>query len=463
MKIVFLFIFLFYLLSYCSRGQDKETSHQDLSSFDSLLSLGEIKKAKKLLESDSISGLRTDGNLLQVNRDSVKAPYFDILFQLDQSVLDSVSILSEVEQILHNSKNRYEETDAGRLANAAYNKLKHYYDKRDTKAIYEFYTIANYLRKKYIIREKHRLVENAYRLNYLLEESKQQIDTIKQKQGINGGIEYLDEATLLWKAWSTENRQTPAFRSIAEELEPRYRAFETELALQQSERRYEERTEFKKINYTIGVGTGAFYSISEEFPPYTLSDVKGNPDNTTYPVREDENNIKNSGGFWGYLIAINASYYIYDNLSIELDFSYGKIERQRLRVYPFFGDSFYIPEYASPVTYTTIGFVTNYLLRIKTGFRIFSGVGANLTTSFAPESRSYIDSRYPYSLYQFSSSPIRYSKSIRVILRTGMEFIPSSNSFLSYSFIVDGSLRLTSSKNMSPLFLQSYFRISFFL
>ena len=377
-------------------------------------------------------------------------------------------ILHEVEQVVRNPQNRFAAVDAGTLSSEAFARLKEAFGKRDIKATYEFYIIANYLRNKYILQEKQRLIDNASRLGYILDKSRQQLDSVKQQRAMGRGFEELGEATLLWKTWLVENHQTPAFRSFGSQLESRYRVFETQLAALRSERRNEEQAEFKEIKYAIGMRGGVFYSISEEFPPYTASylygyDEKGIPDTTTYPVSDGENTATNSQGFIGYVLAINASYYIQDNVFIELDLSYGKMERERPRVHPFFGSSFYIPEYASPLSYTTIGFTINYLLRIKTGFRSFSGIGGSFTTSYAPESRSYVDSRYPYSLYQFSASPAGYSESMRAILRTGIEFIPSNNSLLSYSFVVDGSLALTSLKNISPLLLLSYFRINLLL
>ncbi len=431
---------------------------------DSLLSVGDVERARMMLESDSVFQQTASALGARLDRDSVKASYSRLFTELGAGVADSVEKMKEITQIVNGREDWFKIPDVGNAAGRAFEQLKLCCTTGDIAGAYKYFAIANFLRRRHILQEQKRLRDNADRVDLLLHHSRERLEVIKQSRDLDGGFSPLDEVAQLCRTFREENRGTPAYKGIGRELEERYAEFETRLATLQDERVDEERAEFKVVSFALGLDVGGIYSMNEAFPPFTMTyiygfDMQRNPLYRSVPLGNDGNTVKGYQAFFGYVFGGSASYYPLDYINVELHYSYARINRQRPDFH-MYGYGLGIPGYSSPISYSTVAGVVNYLLRIKTGLRVFSGVGISFSQTNAPVSYTYSGNTQWDDVY---TSPSSKSTEIRALLRTGLEFIPSNSSIFSYSLIVDGSLRLTSSSASSDFIVRPYFRISYLL
>ncbi len=444
-------------------GQIDNTLGAQIALLDSLLLQGDTKRLQSMLHDPLPQIPKTDTNQRSFNWDSVKTVYVGLLASIEEAATTSVENQKHFTEMFPLLSGRYAKQDAGPDANRAYEKLNDLNASGMVTEAQKYYVVANYFRTKYIEGEKQRLLNNAAKLEHLLEISNRQLLAMNQERNSTAAVKELDEAAQLRDMYEAENRQTAAFRLVASELDTRYEKLKRELNNQISERTREQEADFKEIRFAFGVFGGAFFSSKEFFPPYTLIADINNGGTITRTITsfegvEDPSNQRRT--YWGQTIAIVASYFLKDNISIELNYSYAKINRTRPSVTPWENQPFVLPEYSSPITYSSIEVIIDYLMRIKTGFRPFTGAGLNFTTSNAPESQSFPEADF-YGT--FVSSPLGKATSLRAIARAGIEYLPSERSVLSYAVLVDASFKLTSSKDIAAMFIQSCFRVSWLL
>jgi hypothetical protein len=440
-------------------AQSAPSSQRAMNRIDTLLCNGRINDACLILRSDSL--LRESFSLhgWTAEPESTKLEYADIMRGVCDNGKNEDSTQSQIGQYIKASTSRFDPGNAGTLAHHAYTEMKAAYDKGDADLAHAMYVIANFLRSKHVVLEEERLERNARQLEDLLAKYREHVLDIKQQRENQLRADVLREADQLLQSFQREDRQTPAFRAVGRKLEDRYLKCDIELRSLKTQEDYELRSEFKSIEYTIGISAGAFYTFAEMFQPYELLWVRGNG-GIPEPIDENSVHADNSNWYIGFAVAIDGSYYLVDNLSLDLEFMYTKIQRERPAVHPFIDYNIFIPGFASPIQYGAVACVVQYMGRIKTGLRMISGLGAGLTVAHAPEYREYVG---PYDIYKFIATPMEDKKSIRAIFRIGMEYIYSTESVISSSLIVDASLRLSGGPDVSVFFIQPRFRISLLL
>jgi hypothetical protein len=460
MRTVLFLMFSIAFLMHNSHGQTRPFSIADMNGLDSMLANGYTQEVCSILRSDSLIRAYISQHTWNADPESVKVAYLDIMENVCNGSPDPGTIRKHVALYLTRSPLRYDASNAGELAHHAYTEMKTAYDKGDSISLYVMSVVANYLRSKHVCLEELRLLGNAKRLEDLVEECRERIRDIRQQRETEFRVDAFGEANHLCEAFELENRQTPAFRTIGQELDDRYQRCRLELSALKSQEERERQAGFKSVKYTVGASVGAFYSQTETFRPYLLSTRVNGTMGPPVPVDEHANHATQSHGYLGYAIAVDGSYLWQDNLSIELELMYGRIERERPAVHPYLDYNIFIPGFSSPIHYGSITCLVNYMSRVKTGLRMFTGAGASFTMSHAPESREFAG---PEPQFQFTNSPLDDRKSIRAAIRGGIEYIHSAESSISISLIVNTSLRLSGDQDESVLFIHPLIRINLLL
>ena len=444
-------------------AQTKKISNSQHSFLDSLLSQGETKTLHSFIDDDAKRIPDTPPASRIFDWDSVRTIYMEILDMIEKAAGNTTQEQQQFVEMISPIAGRYGIEDAGLAANVAYEKVKDLSRQGRLVEAQKYYFVANYFRSQYIDREKQRLLENAKRAELLVKLSRHRLDSLSQERNGEAPAPELDEAMLLCERYDAENRLTPTFQQLGAMLDAKYQGFRKELRQQRSESYREQSAGFKEIHWTVGASTGVFFPSREYFSPYTLFATVNEGGHFVQMTKSFAGAENDAGGlfaFSGQSIGLSVSYYLQDNMSVEVDFSYIKLNRQRPKIYPWLDLDFYLPEYSSTETYSTLECMTERLLRVKTGFRPLTGIGLGYAVVNAPSGGSFPDIYYDGV---FQSPPAGKTESFRVIFRGGVEYVPSEQSVVSVKLLLDASLKALSTKDIAPLFIHPHLRVSLLL
>lgn len=441
-----------------AESQNIGISIAQIARFDSLLAHSQTQTLDSLIQTYSPI-VSAEPNLL--NWDSVRTKYSEILLQMAAGRSDPSAARRLLTEGLLRNASHYTKEDAGALAAAAYDRSTEMFRRDEVDSAHSEYVIARYFRFKYIDEETFRLLRNADEAAMLIGRAHRKLIELRQERLDTGNVPEIAEISRLCSLYEAENRQTTAFKVLSPRLDPRYEEFNTDLQEIVSQRKRERESGFKEIHYAFSVSGGSFYSTGEFYPPYDLivkmNDGTGNIVDASISFAHAESDPPPRIVYFGETVMAGVAMYLRDNLTIEMNCSYSRIDRERPLVHPWLDKSFVIPGYSSPITYTSMCVMTDYLLRVKTGFRPLTGLGLNYSIANAPESNSVHDIYYDGV---FVSTPLGITQAIRLLFRSGVEYLPSEESSLSYSVLIDASLNLKSSQAIASLLIQSQLRIS---
>ena len=449
---------LLFVVSPAESQKNSKISVSRIAEFDTLLVHLETQALDSLIHTYSPI-VSDDPNLL--DWDSVRTTYSEVALEIVAGRSNDSASRTVLTQILPNSSSRFTIDEAGALAAAAYELSTEMFQRNDVAAAYSEYMIARHFRLTHIAGEVVRLLRNADEAEMLISHARLKLAELRQERLDSGNVPEISEILRFCSLYKSENSQAAAFRIVGPGLGPRYEKIFTEMQEIISQRRRETESEFKDIRYAFSISGGSYYSTGEFYPPYDLvlkvSDGSGNIVDASFSFAQAETDPPPRVVYFGEIIMAGVTTYLRDNLTLEVNCSYSKINRERPLIHPWLDKPFVIQAYSSPITYTSFGVMLDYLLRVKTGFRPLTGLGLSYVVANAPESNSVRDI---YHNGTFVSTPVGKTQTTRLLFRSGVEFLPSEASPLSYSVIVDASLRLHSSQEIAPLFIQSQLRIS---
>jgi opacity protein-like surface antigen len=439
--------------------QTKKISLNQISMLDSLLVQLDTVKVRAYLQNDSLT---TPDYILSTSCDwdSLKTHYANLLNQINSESLqgDSVKMLSP--ESIQSISTRFQNKYVGKYAEQAFANVRTMQEAGKSKKAYQFYIIANFLRRNYMNVEKTRVLRNADQTEATLIDTKALVSSLaaerKQEQHVllKRRLSEIQEAI---ERYNQEDKTLPFFQTvapaevaypntitIAQWLDRRYKNSEAELYRQKGILEQEENeAHFKTIYCSIGIGVGGVIALKEFSPLYILQTA--NYYNNWTAGRYDL--TKESKEVLGYAISSNFMYYIKNDLSLEACFSYSSTKRENWTY--VYGWSKFNFESISPIQYYSFSLIGNYILRIKTGMRPFVGAGINYFTTRQSQSNAF-NYRNGYDIYQIFSSPVS-TESLRLIVRLGVEYLPNEKSHLSYRVVVDALCSIIAPQTENPM------------
>jgi opacity protein-like surface antigen len=448
--------------------QEKRISLNNISILDSLLVQLDTARVREYIQNDSLT---TQDYFLSTSCDwdSVKTGYANLLHQLenDSSRIDSLRIIFPVESI-RSMNSRFQTKYAGPYAEEAFAKVNTSIKTGNKKETYVFYFIADFVRRNYINTGKLRIINIADQVEAILQKNKAQLDPLAKERGI---VEKhillkrrLQDAGDFIEYYKREDKSAPIFQCVVptgdadpetmilyQWLDKRFYKYEVEWQRQKNILELEEESKFKDIRYAVGIGGGGLIAFKEFSQPY-LAKIPYYVSGFGW-ITDRINLDKETREVLGYSASIDFAWYIKDDLSLETCFSYSSTKRSQW-VYVG-GFSKYKFESLSPIQYYSFSLVGNYLLRVKTGMRPLVGAGINYFNAHLSK-----ESTFDYQGgYHCISSPVS-TKSMRIVLRFGVEYIPSDKSALSYSVLLDGLFSVISPQKENPTVIIPSFRLS---
>jgi outer membrane protein W len=438
----FAFLYIFPL-----QGQIARKYSEQLSVLDSLLLQCDTTSLSEVLHSDSF-GKNNISSFALSSWDSIKYSYVsvlaDITSTLSQSIENKKNVLENAQEMEH----RYRKQDVGEKASLAYEKFKDAYFQGNVDSALFFLVVANYFRIRYINEVKQYLSLNADSIKEFLNNAELEVCNAQQDQATGSSFSSLDKAHQLMDIYNTQNRQSPVYRSLSNELINQYKDLEQKLNKLQGVRLIERNSDYRELKFTIGASFGGLYSISEPYPLFTDLGWYRN----RYILRYANEAVST------YSASANISYYMKKNLSLELLYRYAKAYFQPPNNSYYSGTmySFY-PQQTRPIFYSSISLMTNYLFRIKTGLRPLVGIGLSYSSIYV----SQVELKDMNQLRYISDAQRR--NSFRVLARSGFEYIPNAASFLSYSILIDFSTNIKSNKEVSLFMIEPSMRISWLI
>jgi len=449
-KNIIIISLLLFVLCQTQNAQVKSITSEQIALMDSLLSDGNIAPLDSCLISDMPPACIAKENSITFPWDSVKSEYVALLQRLKRISTDEQPTTQNLTAIYEVNAERFQKRFAGELAENSFNKFRQQTIDGSTKEAMKYYLIANDFREKYIIAEKNRLHKNEEDLKTLISSGR------------------YDVAQRLVQIFRDEDRQSPAYKAVNSAikqryhvtLDARYERYAEDLRQKMYIQEVKAQTGFRTMDYSVGLGLGGIVLMEEPWPNFYQKHIA--------EITRFEEGKDMPKSFFGYMASINFSYYLINQLNLEFEYFYGKVESKHQ---PFIAEDRYgyniiFAGINLPIICSSMSIIGNYHLFINNLIHPFVGCGISYTLFKTSANGTFHDDNLAidfapihYDDYQYNGCR-EQTESIRFIVRPGIEYISSENSNFSYNLLCDISINLHSSASVSTLCLFPRFRVS---